>query len=273
VCELFWPDQVSHNIIAHNRIYNQKGCGVVSCAGGNGINLQGGLEIENVIWSGANEIAKNVIKNCARSGIQYTHATKSNRIHGNYIIGCGFGGITDPCNWCHDNYIFDNWLYGNRGMGIGVAARAEIENNFCLDSTAVPDECGKRLIGYPWEGYGIIIGGDAGDSKIYNNTCVGNAEADIADNSGTAIGDANMCKDTISYCDTNAYTGTTCCTSATSCDGGCRYMAGERLNCRADLDHDCKVYITDISIFAGEFLHGLDPNKPPCCPAGFEVHP
>jgi hypothetical protein len=91
------------NRIIHNIIYNQDGCAAISCSGGMGITLQGGLEIEPFDWAGGNDIAKNLIKNVAMSGISYSHATRDNRIRGNVITGCGYGGVTNGCGWCDRN--------------------------------------------------------------------------------------------------------------------------------------------------------------------------
>lgn len=256
----------NRNIIRHNLIYNQKGCGTVSCPGGNGINLQGGMEIDHPIWSGCNEIEKNYIKHCAMSGIQYTHATTHNRIHGNYLVGNGFGGITDPCPWCHDNYLYDNVAKDNYGCGIGINAMGKIMNNYCLDTMPVQNsEYSKLGYGGAANGVGIMtveVCGDYGSniictegepSKILGNTCVGNADQDIKDAGndgagGVATGSQNMCK------------------TGGGFTPGCQYLAGDRLNCRADLNHDCKVSYGDFDILSGHWNWGLDPSKPKCCP-------
>ncbi|OEU75971.1 MAG: hypothetical protein BA874_09685 [Desulfuromonadales bacterium C00003068] len=231
---------VKVNIVRHNLIYSQKGCAKISCPGGNGINLNGGLELEDddLWWSGCNDIYKNVIKNCNFSGIMYQHATRYNRIHGNYCTGNRYGGITDPCDWCEDNYIYDNVLKYNYGPGIGLNAMARIKNNISIDNQPVPDECGKHNLPYPHGGIGIWCGDEAA-SELVGNTCVGNATADIrAVAAAGAFGDQNKCRTINStYRD---------CTPGPR--GMCRYDCADRLNCVADLNHDCNVNIHDSNL-------------------------
>lgn len=257
------PLPSKRNIIRHNRIYNQMGCGTISCPGGNGINLQGGLELDHPIWSGCNEIVDNYIQHCAMSGIQYTHASTHNRIHRNYVVGNGFGGITDPCGWCDGNYIYDNVAKDNYGCGIGINAVVRILHNYCIGTKAVQNPEYTKL-GYESaaKGVGILVGECSGDhygngivvgdnecSEILGNTAVGSAYKDIL-SASSATGDENMCKTTNNYNDSSA--------------SGCRYMAGDRLDCEADLDHDCKVSSKDFDIFSGQWDWGADLNKPAC---------
>ncbi|MBL0714216.1 MAG: right-handed parallel beta-helix repeat-containing protein [Desulfosarcina sp.] len=255
------------NFIWHNKIYGQKGCTCVSCAGGNGVNLQGGLEIDDVIWCGGNEIEKNVIKNCSTSGIHYTHATTYNRIHGNYLLGNGLGGIANGCVWCSGSYIYDNVAEGNYGLGIGVAAMAKIKNNIVTDTQPVKNAEFTEL-GYgslPGDGIltttvcdplavaaGICTANEG--SELLGNTTVGNANLDIFDFSGpaaSAYGDENMCQNTSgNYADANPATPTS----------NCRYAGGARLNCRGDINHDCLVNITDYTILNNQWQNS------DCCP-------
>ncbi|MCK4487125.1 MAG: hypothetical protein KAU38_10240 [Desulfobacterales bacterium] len=190
------PLQSRRNIVRHNRIWNQRGCGKIACPGGSGINLNGGLEYEEPFhWCGCNEIAKNVIENCAMSGVVYTHATVYNRIHGNICKENGYGGITDPCNWCEDTYIYGNCACQNLGVGIGVAAaNTKIKNNRTMNTGQVPELCGKRDLPYnAWQGFGILVGGDAGNSEVVGNISCANLFLDVMDASGTGIWLQNMC--------------------------------------------------------------------------------
>lgn len=222
------------NIIRGNRIENQKGCGTISCPGGNGINLNGGLELEpytNVVWAGCNDIYNNRILNCDMSGIQYQHATIYNRIHDNYCSGNKLGGITDACSWCHENYVYDNTLVENGAMGIGVNAGAMITNNVSILNEPVGSTLQPLCTchGYPCDGIGIALGADAcsdpGDefpgrtSKVFANTAWGNASADIQSPIlPEGIHDGNFCGTTGgAYYDTNAFNG------GSPGAGGCQY--------------------------------------------------
>jgi hypothetical protein len=167
----------TRNLIRFNRIENQSGCGCVSCAGGNGINLQGGLEIEDIIWSGCNEIAGNICRECAISGIQYSHATTSNRIHDNTCENNGLGGITDPCGWCDGNFIYSNNAYKNGGLGIGLNAVASVMENKVCGTTDISGDPNLSLLGYPCDGIGILLGQNPG--KLINNVSCNNDGNDM----------------------------------------------------------------------------------------------
>ena len=196
------------NRIVHNVILDQKGCSCISCAGANGINLQGGLEVggpngEDPVGNcGANEIGNNYIASCDMSGISYSHATKHNRIHGNFLIKNLFGGITDPCGWCHDSYIFDNRAEGNMGVNIATGAMSTIVNNECFKAQALGVNDERRELGYAGpacEGTGILVGEDSAVSVISENTSCYNSFADIVDGSGAAIGDENKCNSSMGF--------------------------------------------------------------------------
>ena len=267
------------NVVRDNIIYDQKGCAKISCPGGNGINLNGGIELfddDDVFigrWCGGNDIANNVIKHSAMSGIMYTHATKHNRIHGNKLVGNLFGGITDPCGWCDDNYIFDNQAVGNYGMGIAIAAKATIANNYCLDNMAVTDP-NLQLLCYPFQGFGIYSEGSG--SEIVGNICCGNAAADIMDG-GAAVGDQNMCKRTNAFCDDDDPTNAIACETAfagAAGPGGCRYVCDSRLNCKSDINHDCTVDSNDQAQFNSDWFWQTTLGNPDyCCPKAFPFHP
>ena len=248
IAEIWWLDLVEHNKIAHNKIRDQKGCGCVACPGGSGINLQGGLEIDNVSWCGANEIAKNVIEDCAMSGVMYHHATKHNRIHGNICTGNGYGGITNACGWCNENYIFDNCAPDNYGMGIAVNSQATIANNRSVRTRAVTDPELLKL-GWPDAGYGILMQAEPNQVHLVaGNTACGNAAADIVDNTGIATADDNMCK-----------------TQGNMSEYSCWDNDLFRIRCSADLNKDCKVNNLDSIIMKDQWLWGGF-LKPPCCP-------
>jgi hypothetical protein len=159
------------NFIGLNRIENQMGCGCVSCAGGNGINLQGGLEIDDIIWSGCNEIAGNICRECAMSGIQYSHATSLNRIHDNTCEANGFGGITDPCGWCDYNAIYSNNAYNNGGVGIGLAAIVNVMENKVCGTIDISGDPNLSALGYLPGGNGILVGPNPGGKVINNVSC------------------------------------------------------------------------------------------------------
>lgn len=244
----FWDGvtDVNMNKIVGNKIVNQKGCGCVSCAGGMGINLQGGLEIEAVLWSGANQVGDNVVENCAMSGITHSHATRHNRIHANICTGNGYGGITGGCGWNHDNYIFDNCVPDNYGMGIGVASESIIANNRAVRTREVTNsELLELLWVNPGDRYGILIGGDAYDSLVVGNTACGN-DIDI---SPVYEANDNMCDTLVS-----------------NCEYSCWDNPLFEINlCKGDLDGDCKVNTLDLNILYGQWMWGVFPN-PSCCP-------
>ena len=238
-------ENVELNRIIHNEIYDQKGCGCIACPGGMGINLQGGLEVDPVFWSGANVIAKNQIKNCAMSGICYHHATRHNRIHDNLLVQNQYGGITNGCAWCNENYIWSNKAEHNSGMGIGVASKATIANNYCVETHPVTDP-NLLLLGWPSAGHGIVIGGDAGGSEVVDNVVCTNMSADILDASGGAVGEENQCDDSAGF------------------TPGCQYTNCDSFYslCFADTDLNGFVNMADFNILNGEW--GNTPAQ--CCP-------
>jgi hypothetical protein len=262
----------TRNIFRHNKIYGQKGCAAVSCPGGNGINIQGGLEVPTataaILWGGANEISHNVLKACAGSGIHFTHATTHNRINGNYLMGNGLGGIANGCGWDAGNYIFDNTLHGNYGAGIALNAAAKIKRNIVEDSRPVSEFNSEyQKLGYgtlPGHGIMTISGcsGEADDggicaeysgSELMDNTSVGNAGKDIVDPSGVAYGDRNLAQTTSGqapYADTTL-----------GPNGIFTYTGGAKLNCRADINHDCQVGAADNLILGTEWNYGTEE----CC--------
>ncbi len=187
------------NHIIHNDIWKQAGCGCVACAGGMGINLQGGLEDPSsgiFIWSGGNNIGSNNIRCSAMSGISHTHASRHNRIHHNYCLENKFGGITAGCGWNHENYLFCNVIEHNDGLGIGQASSAIIEGNRVVSTHAVSAASELHKLGWPDAGYGILLGPlEAGDpgSVVEQNYVSVNQAADILDNSGVATGSRNAC--------------------------------------------------------------------------------
>lgn len=247
------PAEVENVIVRHNKISNQKGCCCESCPGGNCINLNGGMEepVGHECWySGCSEIAKNVCKNTGCSCVQFHHGTDKNYIHGNYCMGNRYAGIGTGCDWLNENYVYSNWVKDAGGPGIGVNAGTHIYNNFSLDNydTIIP------CTNFPDEGYGILVTGGDTNSCVMDNTCAGNQTADIADPAGliTAASDRNMCQTTGNYADANP-----------GPRGKCRYDGGDRLNCKADLNHDCRVNdILDLPIFVGELGQG----SAYCCP-------
>ena len=268
------------NIIRHNKLYNQSGCTCVSCPGGNGINLQGGLEIEAVLWSGCNEIEKNVCENNSASGIHYTHATTYNRIHGNYLAGNGLGGIANGCGWCSGSYIYDNVAKENYGLGIGVSAMAKIKNNITIDTMAILNPEYAELGYGPLPGHGIMtvapchplaaadgICASGEGSELVGNTSVGNDGKDIVDmfddgskaHVAKAWGYENMCQTTsgVWY-----YGGDT----PPGPNGLCQYDGGARLHCTGDMSHDCLVGFPDAAILNGQWMWG-NPGHTECCPS------
>jgi len=242
------------NFIWHNKIYAQKVVSSISCAGGNGINLQGGIEfVENNLWAGANEIEKNVLKNNAGSGISFTHASIYNRIHGNLVVGNHLGGITNGCAWNSHNYVYYNTVQGNFGVGIGVDAPQKVKNNIVTDTQAL-DNAQYANLGYNLNGQGILaidacdttytpaLCGSGEGSELVGNTVAGNV-VDIADSSG-ATGSENMCMTTTGYADT---------TPAGFGGVNCQYASGARLNCLADINHDLAVNVKDFQAVQGQW--------------------
>ena len=244
------PLPANRNIVEHNKIRFQYGCGCVSCPGGNGINLNGGVEEEPFFWSGCNEIAYNLVRDCDMSGIQYQHTTKFNRIHGNLCVENGLGGITDPCGWCEDHYIYDNVCRRNFGPGIGVNAMARIKKNISSENRAIPADsrynqsaAGFGCLGYPCGGIGILCGGGDGASELRHNTCCCNQTFDIFDakagTPGGAYGSSNMCDNPDGY----------------NAPDGCEYSCASPRHftwCPGDINVDCRVNFFDRQLFFGE---------------------
>ncbi len=243
-CGVTGAAHADRNIVWHNKISNQQGCCCESCPGGNCINHNSGIEVReaepcigDAWYAGCDEIAKNVCKNTDCSCIQFHFGTDKNRIHGNYCMGNGYAGIASGCDWLNENYIYGNFIKDAGGPGIGVNAGAHIWNNFSLDNYDTNVLCAN----FPDEGYGILA--LAGASCVMHNTCIGNETADIADPFGAiSVGDYNMCQTT-----GGGYTDAT-----TGPNGKCRYDGGDRLNCKADMNHDCIVSQADKDIFQAE---------------------
>ena len=131
----------------------------------------------------------------------------------------------------------------------------------------------------PFDGCGVFVGGrygcgEADSNELIGNTCSGNDGPDIRLQGNSmmvseAIGDKNKCMTTEGYCDANPFNPAVCEDGQAGPGGvgGCRYMAGARLNCKADLNHDCEVNFWDFMIMRGEW------RSDNCCPCQFPVHP
>jgi hypothetical protein len=128
-----------------------------------------------------------------------------------------------------------------------------------------------QKLGWADDGYGILSTPDYDEggawSTIVANTCIGNEDVDILA-LATDTGDSNNCRDTSIYDDINSYAGA-------AGHGGCRYLAGMRLNCKADINHDCWVNSSDRSQMNTDYYWQTYKNNPDyCCPKDFEnLHP
>ena len=189
----------TRNRVTMNTIHEQHGCACVSCPGGSGININGGLEEfdENDnftgTWTGCDEIIKNRVRGCDVSGITYHHGLKYTRIHGNDVTRNKFGGIANGCAWAGDHYIYDNVAKQNYGAGIAVNATAKIKNNIVTHTRPAVGEVAELYMGVVSGGHGIFAG-EAG-SELARNMSYANAGTDIRamDVAGTDTHD-NMCQ-------------------------------------------------------------------------------
>ena len=146
---------------------------------------------------------------------------------------------------------------------------AKIKNNIVTDTQPVTDKNAEFAeLGYgPLLGDGIMtyevcdpLAVAAGictaneGSELLGNTTVGNANLDIFDSSGAsafAYGDENMCQNTSgNYADANPAAPTS----------NCQFAGGARLNCRGDINHDCRVNIGDFNILSANWYSN------DCCP-------
>jgi hypothetical protein len=247
------------NFIGHNKVYNQRGYTCTSCSGGNGINLQGGNELEvGNLWAFAAEVKGNILKNNSGSGISFTHAGIYSRIHGNVAQGNQLGGITNPCAWNAHNYLFYNTVEGNYCVGIGALAPQKVKKNVVTNTQACANpeytELGFDILGQGIlaveccdTGYTPALCQDGEGTELVQNTSVANAEDfDIDDRSGgCTFGDSNLCNDSGGgdYMDATPSFGTY----------DCRYVSGPMLNCKSDINHDCSVNIKDFNFLPPEW--------------------
>jgi hypothetical protein len=179
------------------------------------------------------------------SGISYSHATMHNRIHNNYAVDNQYGGITNGCGWCDENYIFDNYLADNYGMGIGVFSKATIANNVVVETHALP--AGSQLAGLTWavDGENILVLAETTGSEVVGNiACLGEGLDIEAPNS---VGEENRCTDS-------------------NFTPGCQYDCYSDpvffSLCRADANMDCWVNAQDLQYYLSE--RGSGPST--CCP-------
>ena len=173
------------NRVIMNVIHEQKGCACVSCPGGSGININGGIEafdeatgeIFEGTWTGCDEIIKNRVRGCDVSGITYHHAIMYTRIHGNDLTRNLFCGITNGCGWCNDQYVYDNVAKQNFGTGIAVNAATKIKNNICTHTRPAEGEQAEIYSGFASNGHGIVTGEPG--SEVKRNQVYANAGTDI----------------------------------------------------------------------------------------------
>ena len=171
------------NRVIMNTIHEQHGCACVSCPGGSGININGGLEEfdeeDNFTgtWAGCDEIIKNRVRGCDVSGIMYHHAIMYTRIHGNDVTRNLFCGISNGCGWCDGQYVYDNVAKRNFGTGIAVNAATKIKNNICTHTRPAVGEVAELYNGVVSGGHGIFTGEP--NSEIKRNMSYANAGIDI----------------------------------------------------------------------------------------------
>jgi len=166
-----------------NTIHEQHGCACVSCPGGSGVNLNGGVEKfndEDVFigtWTGCDEIVQNRVRDCDVSGIMYHHAIMYTRIHGNDLTRNLFCGISNGCGWCEDQYVYDNVAKQNFGTGIAVNAATKIKKNICAYTRPAVGEIAELYGSFASGGHGIVTGEPG--SVIKSNMTYANAGTDI----------------------------------------------------------------------------------------------
>jgi len=173
-----------------------------------------------------------------------------NRIHGNVLTSNQLGGITDPCGWCNDTYIYDNVAEMNYGAAIAVNATAKIKNNICVETHAVPAQSPLRAI----EDFSAAMGGkgilcmEPGSELVGNTVCCNQAK-DIHV-LAAADGDQNKCRTALGYTDDT--------TGPLLPDGSvnpCRYNCCKPFftRCLADLNFDWAVNNFDFDIFGSQW--------------------
>lgn len=274
-------------LVQGNTIYEQDGHACEECAGGSGINYNGGIEdplnpnhgADQIDFAGCGTLTNNVIHRCAFSGIMITHATRYNQITHNDCSHNGFGGIAVPCDYSDGSYYDSNMTKQNKGPGIGVNCGGDITNNCsCLNETKedVGDNVDFIFTGYGiWASAGKDYLNQAGINIDDNKACQNNGgeidpvtynqvtfHVDIGYDDTANYpynGDGNQCyKTDCAAVDTNAYSGAVGV-------GGCQYRCGKRTSlCFADLDENCVVNMVDLTALNTQwnFLHAT------CCPSG-----
>ncbi len=235
--------------IANNSVWNQKGCGVESCAGGNGINLQGGEEGDTgaeTWYGGCAQVHNNKVQNAATSGVMLTHALQFADIYKNIVTNNGFGGITVPCDFSDKNNIFHNAVFENYGPGIGLNCAQNLDGNLVKNAMA-----SFYNVGWPTSGDGLLmIAGkpftddDPGEGYVLTgNVFCENAALDIRELPNLDDGRLPVVASELdNQCDTTNHSGL--------CDFPCPASCPA---CKGDLDGDGDVDNNDSLILKGEF--------------------
>ena len=192
------------SVISNNNIWSQKGMGIEGGPGGNGINLQGGVEYDiettnPIRYSSCVEVHNNAIMKTRLSGIMLTHALEGVNMYKNDIEYAEYGGITIPCDFVKFNTIEHNVISKCAGVGIGVFDGTHITGNVVKDTVKGMDRF--TAMGFPNAGDGILINsGDAGKigntSDLQDNISCFSFDKDIKVVGGSVIGcgDNQCCK-------------------------------------------------------------------------------